>query len=99
MIEINEHDKGCVLSVKAQPAAKKSNIVGEQAGALKVAVTAAPEQGKANKALIQTLAKELGFKKSQVEIVSGQASRDKRFLFSGVTVQELRDAIAKAITS
>ncbi len=99
MIEIREHESGCVLDVKAQPGAKKSAIVGEQAGALKVSVTAAPEQGKANKALVQTLAKGLGFKKSQVEIVSGETSRDKRFLFSGVTVEELQEAIAKVLTS
>lgn len=93
MIDIQQHAEGCILPVRAQPGAKKSAITGEHAGALKVAVTAAPEQGKANKALIETLAKALHLKKSQIELQSGETSRDKKFLLRGITVEELRTRV------
>ena len=97
MIEIQEHDGGCLLPVRAQPGAKKTGIAGEHAGALKVAVTVAPEQGKANKALVDVLVKSLHLKKAQVELFSGQTSRDKRILIRGLTAEELLTAIDKVL--
>ena len=89
MIAITDHAEGCVLKVRAQPGARKTSIVGEQRGALKVAVTAPPEQGRANKALLETLRQCLGLKRSQVELLAGQTSRDKRFLIRGLSQVEL----------
>lgn len=43
----------------------------------RVYVTAAPDKGKANKAVIALLAKELGVAKSTLTIVRGETSRDK----------------------
>ena len=43
MIAIGEHAEGCVLPVRAQPGARQAAVVGEQAGALKVAVMAPPD--------------------------------------------------------
>jgi uncharacterized protein (TIGR00251 family) len=93
MIDIKDHTDGCVLTVRAQPGARKAGILGEQAGALKIAVHAAPEQGKANKALIEFLAAALGLKKTQIELLSGATSRDKRFLLRGVSQAWLRLAL------
>lgn len=89
MIAIAQHPEGCVLSVRAQPGARKTAVLGEQGGALKVAVTAPPEDGRANKALGETLREALGLKRSQVELLSGAASRDKKFLIRGMTSAEL----------
>jgi uncharacterized protein (TIGR00251 family) len=94
MIAITEHAEGCVLPVRAQPGARKAGILGEQAGALKVAVTAPPEDGRANKALTEALRDALGVKRSQVELVSGQTSRDKRFLIRGLTRADLERRLA-----
>jgi uncharacterized protein (TIGR00251 family) len=80
MIAITEHAEGCILPVRAQPGARKAGVMGEQAQALKVAVTAPPDQGRANKALVELLREVLGLKRSQVELLSGETSRDKRFL-------------------
>lgn len=95
MIEIKDHTDGCILRVRAQPGARRAGIVGEQAGALKIAVTAAPERGKANEALIEVLCEELGLKKSQVQLLSGETSRDKRLLLLGIKSDVLRAALAK----
>src|SRR4051812_31615628 len=86
VIQLTEHAEGVVLPVRAQPGARKTAILGEQAGALKVAVTAPPEDGRANKALLAALREALGLKRSQVELLSGEKSRDKRFLIRGIAV-------------
>lgn len=94
MIAIADHAEGCVLSVRAQPGARKTAVLGEQGGALKVAVTAPPEDGRANKALTEALRDALGLRRSQVELMSGQTSRDKRFLIRGVKREELERRLA-----
>ncbi len=94
MIAIAEHPEGCVLPVRAQPAARKAGVIGEQGGALKVAVTAPPEDGRANKALIEELREVLSLKRSQVELLGGQTSRDKKFLIRGLTRAELASRLA-----
>jgi uncharacterized protein (TIGR00251 family) len=94
MIAVTEHAEGCVLPVRAQPGARKSGIHGEQAGSLKVAVTAPPEDGRANKALVEALREALGVRRSQVELLSGATSREKRFLIRGVTKASLEAQLA-----
>jgi uncharacterized protein (TIGR00251 family) len=94
MIEVGDHVEGCVLPVRAQPGARRAGVQGEQNGALKVAVTAPPEDGRANQALLEVLREALGLKRSQVELLSGQTSRDKRFLIRGVAKDELRRRVA-----
>ena len=93
MIAVAPHPEGCLLSVRAQPGARKAGVVGEQAGALKVAVTAPPEDGRANQALTELLRDWLGLKRSQVELVSGATNRNKQFLIRGLTPDELRAVI------
>jgi uncharacterized protein (TIGR00251 family) len=99
MISIKDHPKGCVLPVRAQPGARKTGVLGEQAGALKVAVTAPPEDGRANKALLETLREVLGVKRSQVELLSGATSRDKHFLIRGLTPAELQARLTDLLGS
>ena len=62
MIALAQHAEGAVLPVLAQPGAKRNAILGERAGALRVAVTAPPEKGKANEAIQSLLAEHLGCK-------------------------------------
>jgi uncharacterized protein (TIGR00251 family) len=97
MIAIAEHAEGCVLAVRAQPGARKTVVLGEQGGALKVAVTAPPEDGRANKALIDALREWLGLKRSQVELLSGHISREKKLLIRGLTRAELESRLAGLI--
>ncbi len=46
--------------MRAEPGARKAGVQGEQNGALKVAVTAPPEDGRANQALVEVLREALG---------------------------------------
>lgn len=97
MIVVADHAEGCVLPVRAQPGARRAGVQGEHAGALKVAVTAPPEDGRANQALVEVLRKELGVKRSQVELIGGQSSRDKRFLIRGMTRGELESRLVELL--
>jgi len=66
------------LRIKVKPKANKNEITETlDDGTIKITIKAAPEKGKANKALIKFLAKKYKVKKSQVKIVSGQTSQIK----------------------
>lgn len=65
-----------LIHVRVTPNAKK-NEVKDEAGRLKVYLTAKPVEGKANKALIDLLSDHFHVKKSAIRIVKGEKSRDK----------------------
>ena len=69
------------ITVKVTPKAATNHIrVDEQpdgTSLVRVYVTAAPEDGKANKAVIALLAKEIGVPKSCISILRGATGRDK----------------------
>jgi hypothetical protein len=93
-ITSSKHPEGAVFAVRAQPGAKRNAVLGEWAGALKVSVTAPPEDGRANAALVEVLREWLGVKRSQIELVGGHTSRNKTFLIRGVTPEELQAMLA-----
>ena len=62
------------LPIKVIPKSSRDRVVGWVGDRLKVAVTAAPERGKANEAVIEVLAAALELPKSRLRIVSGAAS-------------------------
>ena len=72
MIALTARAQGTILAVRAQPGARKNAVVGEHAGAVRVAVSAAPERGKANAAIQDVLARALGVKASQIALISGE---------------------------
>lgn len=89
MIALENHPDGVIVPVKAQPGARRNGVAGEHAGALKVQVTQAPEDGKATEAVLELLADVLQVKRSQVKLLSGATSRQKRFLVSGLPLAEI----------
>ncbi|MBV8381875.1 MAG: DUF167 domain-containing protein [Planctomycetaceae bacterium] len=97
MIALTAHAQGTILAVRAQPGARKNAVLGEHAGAMRVAVSAAPERGKANAAIQDVLARALGVKASQVALISGAVARQKRFLVVGLAPDELRRRLDAAL--
>ena len=65
------------LNIKVVPGASRDQIVGWLGNALKIKVTAPPEKGKANEAVVTLLAKTLGVRRDIIEIVSGHGSPAK----------------------
>ena len=86
---IQAHAEGATLAVRAQPGAKKDAMLGRHGDAVKIAVTAPPEDGRANAALVEYLKNWLRVKRSQVELLSGEKNRNKVFLIRGLTAAEL----------
>src|SRR3989344_845988 len=70
--------KPMILSVKITPNASQNSIVGWQGDLLRIRIAAPPDKGKANDELIEFLAEKLGVPKSDIQLLSGQASRPKR---------------------
>jgi len=97
MITLEGKSDCVLLPLLVTPGASRARILGEHDGRLKVAVTAAPERGKANQAVVRLLAKELGVKRSQVAIVSGETSRLKTVAVEGLSEAELAERLEKLI--
>jgi uncharacterized protein (TIGR00251 family) len=97
VIELAPHAEGTIVPVHAQPGARRNAVVGERAGAVRIAVTAAPEKGKANAAIQALLAESLGCRPSGVQLLSGETSRHKRFLVLGLKPDELRPRIDRLL--
>ena len=83
MLNLQKVDDGVIFRVKVQPASDKNDIVGVQGDALKIKINAPAVEGKANKALVEFLARKLGVKNSGVEIISGHTTRLKRIKVKG----------------
>lgn len=78
-----------LLSVKVAPGARQSEIVGRHGSGIKVRVAAVAEDGRANRALIELLARALSVPKSAVYIVRGQTSKDKVLEIAELSLDEV----------
>ena len=93
MVFLRESKKGLTFDIRVIPHASRMELVGVQDGVLKIKVTAPPVEGAANEACIKLLAKELGLKKSQMEISSGAKSRKKTVMIKDISKAELETKI------
>jgi uncharacterized protein (TIGR00251 family) len=76
------------LAVRVTPKASRTEVTGlytaaDGAVSLSVKVAAAPDKGKANRAVIDLLAKKIGVAKSMLALVKGETDRNKTFQISG----------------
>ena len=89
MVPLQETTLGVTFAVKVHPRAKKNAITGELGDALKLSLTAAPVEGRANEACIEFFANLLKVPRSSVTIASGQNSRRKVIRVEGLSPAEL----------
>lgn len=75
-------DRLC-LSVRVQPRASSNEIQGVKDGVLRIRTTAAPSDGKANKAAVRLLADYLGVAPSRIRLLRGMTQRNKMFVVEG----------------
>lgn len=80
---LQQRPDGVVISLYVQPRASRTEIVGEQSGALKIRLTSPPVDGAANKLCCEFLAKRCAVPKRAVTLLSGETSRHKRLLIAG----------------
>ncbi len=90
---LQQDSSGVTLWVRVVPRSSKNGVVGVLDGAVKIALTAPPVDGAANEALIETLAKLCGLRKSDVTILSGHTARQKRVRLSGTDAEKVRKAL------
>lgn len=65
------------LKIKVIPNSSMNLVETELDGSLKVKLTSPPDKGKANKQLVEVLAKHYEISKSKIKILKGQTSRNK----------------------
>ena len=70
-------DEALILEIATQPGAAKNQFAGLHGGALKIRIHAPPIDGKANRGLIEFLAREFATPRSRITIVRGAANRAK----------------------
>lgn len=94
-IDFQEQDGAVTFAVRVVPRASKTEVVGEQNRALKVKLKSPPVDGAANEELVRFLAKSLGVRRSSIEIVYGQSSRNKQIRITGLDREQLQEALLK----
>lgn len=73
--------EGAEIKIRVTPKASRNAVVVD-GDSLRVYVTTAPEDGKANEAVRRLLAKSLGVAKTRLVLVRGASARDKVFRLS-----------------
>ncbi len=71
---------GWQILLRVQPGAKKSEIMEESQGRLRLRIAAPAVENKANKELLDFIAKKLNIRPGKLELASGESSREKRLL-------------------
>lgn len=93
VIPLKETRQGIIFTIKVQPGARRNAILGTISGALKLALTAPPVEGKANQAVINFLAEFFDIPRSSITITSGAISRLKTVRISGASRQTLEQRL------
>ena len=83
-------DHDVILDLYIQPRASRSRIVGLHDKSIKLAVSAPPIDGRANKEVTAFIAKLLKLPKSSIEIISGHQGRRKRLRIKGLSENNVR---------
>ncbi|HUU77695.1 MAG TPA: DUF167 domain-containing protein [candidate division Zixibacteria bacterium] len=89
---ITQTSNGIIVKLTVKPNSKKQDFIIDQ-GFLFVSVKSPPDKGKANKELIKYLSEIFNISSSNFELISGQTSRDKKLLVTGIEYTELKEKI------
>ena len=95
-MQSSAHGESAELEVRVHLRAKRNALEAVEGLALKAYVTAPPEGGKANDALVALLAKALGVAKGRVRIVRGHRGRKKLVRIEGLAEPEARRRLAES---
>ncbi len=95
MIRFTAEEGAITFTIRAQPRATKSAIVGEVEGALKLKLAAPPIDGAANEELIRFLAKLLAVPRRNISILSGATAKTKIIRITGLTGQQFKTAFSQ----
>ena len=86
------------IAIRVQPRARRAGVVGRlEDGTWKFAVTAPPEGGRANAAVVEGVAALLGLSRRQVAVVAGATSRSKTIEVEGLDAGAIDARFAAAL--
>jgi len=86
-----------MMAVSVHPRSSRDGIEAVRDGVLHLRLRAAPVEGKANEALVETLSKLLAIRKSSISIVRGEHSREKMIRIENITEQALIEKICSVV--
>jgi uncharacterized protein (TIGR00251 family) len=93
-LAVEQRGDSLSFSVRVSPGASRQRLMGIMGDALKVAVAAPPEGGRANDALVRYLAKLLDVRRDALSVESGHTGRTKRIAVTGLGEAELRSRLS-----
>jgi len=96
MDAVRERDGTVTLRVRVQPRASRNGVSIAADGSVRVALTAPPVEGAANRALRAFMATLLGISKSHVTIAGGEKAREKTLELAGVDASQVRERLSGA---
>lgn len=95
-MDVVEAKEGFVLlTVRVQPKSSRLNVTVEPDGRVRVAVTAPPVGGAANRAVADYMAKVFKIPRRNVTVIKGEKSRDKTLKIEGLTAEAVRSHLAE----
>ena len=83
----------CILKLHVTPRGSKNEITGWRGDSLCVKITAPPVEGAANTAIVKFIADSLNIRKSQVDMVSGDKSREKLLKITGLSEDDIKSRL------
>ncbi len=86
------------LKLKVIPASSRNAVSGWLDDTLKIQVTAAPERGKANKAVVTLLCKALGLPRNAVRVLLGETSQLKVVEIDGLSLPDIQKLLPRTGT-
>lgn len=87
-----ETKEGLIVRLKIVPNSSRNEIICNE-NILKIKITAQPIENKANKALIEFLAKKLKTAKSNIQIIKGELNKEKTLLIQGINEKTLKEVL------
>lgn len=90
---VRAHEDGATVALRVVPRAPRTEVVGRHGDRIKLKVAAPPVDGAANEAVAAFLADRCGVRPGDVEVLTGERSRDKVVLVRGVPTRLLIAAL------
>jgi uncharacterized protein (TIGR00251 family) len=82
------------IRLKVSPRSGKDQLLDLRSETIRVKLTAPPVEGEANRALIKFIARLCRLRKTDVELISGEKSRQKTILIRGLEVDVVIDRLS-----
>lgn len=87
-----------IVEIKVVPQSGRNQLLMDKSGVLKCFIKAAPEKGKANKEVVEVVAKILGIPKSSVGLIAGATGRKKLLKINAdITYDQLLEKLGSGI--